>query len=74
MYSNEQLPLASDPMESKEWDIMRNQKSVLGGAIAKNLESDNLGRYSPVASRYCCEVLSAPLNYECIPLNCFFLI
>ena len=45
----------SDAQTTAEWDLLVRRQSGGGGggagAVARRLESDDLGRYSPLASR-----------------------
>ncbi|XP_027180175.1 uncharacterized protein LOC113778857 [Coffea eugenioides] len=51
-YSNGKIPMTSDPQTTTDWDLLGNRQSALGGGGGvKNPESDDLGRYSPLASR-----------------------
>nr|XP_027075058.1 uncharacterized protein LOC113699133 [Coffea arabica] len=51
-YSNGKIPMTSDPQTTTDWDLLGNHQSALGGGGGvKNPESDDLGRYSPLASR-----------------------
>ncbi|KAA8538841.1 hypothetical protein F0562_025533 [Nyssa sinensis] len=50
-YSHGSTPISSDPQTTTDWDLLGHHQSGLGGAVAKNLEPDELGRYSPLASR-----------------------
>ncbi|XP_059628586.1 uncharacterized protein LOC132271274 isoform X2 [Cornus florida] len=38
-------------LTTADWGLMGHHKSGLGGQVAKNLEPDDLGRYSPLRSR-----------------------
>ncbi|XP_075098625.1 uncharacterized protein LOC107798275 isoform X10 [Nicotiana tabacum] len=50
-YSSEKAPLSSDPQTTTTWDPLRNSQSGLNRDAAINLETDDLGRYSPLTSR-----------------------
>ncbi|XP_058008864.1 uncharacterized protein LOC110648159 isoform X2 [Hevea brasiliensis] len=52
-YSLGKIPMTSPDAQTSDWDrdLLSHQQRGLGGAVAKNLESDDLGRYSPLASR-----------------------
>uniref|UniRef100_A0A5B6ZEA9 DUF7046 domain-containing protein n=1 Tax=Davidia involucrata TaxID=16924 RepID=A0A5B6ZEA9_DAVIN len=50
-YSHGNVPTSSDPQTTTDWDLLGHHRSGLGGAVAKNLEPDDLGRYSPLESR-----------------------
>lgn len=49
-YSNGQLLVSSDPTKNRDWDILGSNQNV-GGDIPNNLETDDFGRNSPIASR-----------------------
>ncbi|KAJ4829645.1 hypothetical protein Tsubulata_035704 [Turnera subulata] len=50
-YSHGKIPITSDTHTVTDWDVTSHQQSVLSGTNARNLESDDVGRYSPLASR-----------------------
>lgn len=50
-YSSEKAPLSSDPRTTTDWDPLRNPQSSLNRDAERNLETDDLGRYSPLTSR-----------------------
>ncbi|PPD72311.1 hypothetical protein GOBAR_DD30786 [Gossypium barbadense] len=51
-YSLGKTQLISDAQKDFKWDVPSQQQGGLGGGVAsKNLEPDDLGRYSPIASR-----------------------
>ncbi|RVW55303.1 hypothetical protein CK203_089045 [Vitis vinifera] len=49
-YSPGMIPSSSDVQTPSNWNILGHHQSGFGG-MAKNLESEDLGRYSPPASR-----------------------
>lgn len=49
-YSNQKMPLSSEPHTSTDWDLVGHHPSGLTSS-EKNAESDDLGRYPPLASR-----------------------
>lgn len=51
MYANGTSKILSDPVNTSDLDILAHHQSVLGGGTAKNLEVDDFGMYSPIASR-----------------------
>ncbi|XP_060183492.1 uncharacterized protein LOC132613483 isoform X2 [Lycium barbarum] len=51
VYSSEKAPLSSDPRTTTDWDPLRNPQSSLNRDAERNLETDDLGRYSPLTSR-----------------------
>ncbi|KAK9292736.1 hypothetical protein L1049_020715 [Liquidambar formosana] len=50
-YSHGKIPISSSDAQTADWDPLGHQQSGLGGVVAKHLELDDLGRYSPLASR-----------------------
>ncbi|XP_017985421.1 PREDICTED: uncharacterized protein LOC18611988 isoform X2 [Theobroma cacao] len=51
-YSQGKTQVTSDAQTDSNWDLPDQHQGGLGGGIAsKNLEPDDLGRYSPIASR-----------------------
>ncbi|EOX92750.1 Uncharacterized protein TCM_001634 isoform 2 [Theobroma cacao] len=51
-YSQGKTQVTSDAQTDSNWDLPGQHQGGLGGGIAsKNLEPDDLGRYSPIASR-----------------------
>ncbi|XP_028756501.1 uncharacterized protein LOC114715777 isoform X3 [Neltuma alba] len=50
MYSQVTPPVSVDGQTGADWDILGRHQSGLGG-MAKNMDADVLGRYSPLASR-----------------------
>ncbi|KAL3534068.1 hypothetical protein ACH5RR_002529, partial [Cinchona calisaya] len=50
-YPNGKVPTSSDPQTTRDWDLLGHRQSTLGYVVVKNPESDDLGRYSPLASR-----------------------
>ncbi|KAL8126570.1 hypothetical protein AgCh_013731 [Apium graveolens] len=51
VYSKEELAMPSGPLKDRDWDILGDQQSILDGGVAKNLETDDFGRYSALSSR-----------------------
>lgn len=51
VYSKEELAMPSGPLKDRDWDILGDQRSILDGGVAKNLETDDFGRYSALSSR-----------------------
>ncbi|GMI86704.1 hypothetical protein like AT5G23490 [Hibiscus trionum] len=52
VFSQGKTQIISDAQTDSNWDLPSQHQGGLGGGIAsKNLESDDLGRYSPIASR-----------------------
>lgn len=51
-YSNQKMPLSSEPHASTDWDLVGHHPSGLSSSDVKNAESDDLGRYPPLASRW----------------------
>ncbi|KAK6259224.1 hypothetical protein SCA6_013698 [Theobroma cacao] len=50
-YSQGKMQVTSDAQTDSNWDLPGQHQGGLGGGIAsKNLEPDDLGRYSPIAS------------------------
>ncbi|KAM7518006.1 hypothetical protein LguiB_016968 [Lonicera macranthoides] len=51
-YSDGQLPMSSDPLTTRDWDLLGHHQSSLGGGVARGLEPDDMGgMYSPLSSR-----------------------
>lgn len=50
-YSSEKAPLSSDPRTTTDWEPSRNPQSGLNRDAERNLETDDLGMYSPLTSR-----------------------
>ena len=50
VYSQGIVPSSSDAQAPTNWNMLGHHQSGFGG-MAKNLESEDLGRYSPPASR-----------------------
>lgn len=50
-YSNEKAPILSDPETSRDWDSLGHPQVDTTGDLTKNVKGDELGRYSPLASR-----------------------
>lgn len=51
IYANGTSKILSDPVNTSDLDIFARRQSVLEGGSAKNLEIDDFGMYSPIASR-----------------------
>ncbi|XP_017247370.1 uncharacterized protein LOC108218777 isoform X2 [Daucus carota subsp. sativus] len=51
IYANGKSKTLSDPVNTSDLDILARHQSVLGGGTANNLEIDDFGVYSPIASR-----------------------
>ncbi|KAK8672786.1 hypothetical protein V6N13_111147 [Hibiscus sabdariffa] len=53
VFSQVKTQIISVTQADSNWDLPRQQQGGLGGGVAasKNLEPDDLGRYSPIASR-----------------------
>ncbi|XP_038721653.1 uncharacterized protein LOC120013785 isoform X2 [Tripterygium wilfordii] len=51
MYSQGKMPINSDGQTAADWDLSGHHQYGLGGNVAKNLETDDVARYSPLASR-----------------------
>ncbi|KAF5469685.1 hypothetical protein F2P56_013740 [Juglans regia] len=51
-YSHGKISVSSSNVHTPtDWELSGRHQSGLGGVVAKNLEPDDLGRYSPFASR-----------------------
>ncbi|CAN4090671.1 unnamed protein product [Withania somnifera] len=50
-YSSEKAPLSYDPRTTTDWDPLRNPQSGLNRDAERNLETDDLERYSPLTIR-----------------------
>ncbi|XP_031094548.1 uncharacterized protein LOC115998991 isoform X2 [Ipomoea triloba] len=50
-YTNEKAPILSDPQTSRDWDSLGHPQVDSAGDLTKNMMGDELGRYSPLASR-----------------------
>jgi hypothetical protein len=51
-YSHGKIPMtSSDTQTAADWDPLSHHQSGLAGGAAKNLDLDDAGRYSPLASR-----------------------
>lgn len=50
VYSKEELA-PSGPLKDRNWDLSGDQESILDGGVAKNLETDEFGRYSALSRR-----------------------
>ncbi|XP_017242292.1 uncharacterized protein LOC108214672 isoform X2 [Daucus carota subsp. sativus] len=50
VYSKEELA-PSGPLKDRNWDLSGDQESILNGGVAKNLETDEFGRYSALSRR-----------------------
>lgn len=45
-------PVSSDAQATAGWDALNAHQMALGGGVLpKNMEPDDIGRYSPLASR-----------------------
>lgn len=44
-------PVSSDARPSAGWDALNAHQTAFGGVLPKNMEPDDIGRYSPLASR-----------------------
>ncbi|XP_030462744.1 uncharacterized protein LOC115682614 isoform X2 [Syzygium oleosum] len=44
-------PVSSDAQPNAGWDALNAHQTALGGVLPKNMEPDDIGRYSPLASR-----------------------
>jgi hypothetical protein len=51
LYSNGKMPLSSDPHMLTGWDLVGQHPGGLSGSGMRNVVSDDLGRYSHLASR-----------------------
>ncbi|KAJ1403966.1 hypothetical protein SESBI_26886 [Sesbania bispinosa] len=51
MYAQLKTQVSVDAQTGTDWDILGRHQSGLGGGLAMNVEADDLGRYSPFASR-----------------------
>ncbi|CAK9183646.1 unnamed protein product [Ilex paraguariensis] len=49
-YSNGQIPISSDPLATRDWDLLGHHQNGLVG-VSNNMEPDDLGQYSPLANR-----------------------
>ncbi|CAK7328584.1 unnamed protein product [Dovyalis caffra] len=51
-YSHGKIPMtSSDTQTASDWDPLSQHQSGLAGGVAKNLDLDDAGRYSPLAGR-----------------------
>ncbi|XP_048327716.2 uncharacterized protein LOC107415802 isoform X1 [Ziziphus jujuba] len=50
-YSHGQVPVSTSDAQTGEWDLVHRHQSGYGGVGTRNTEPDDLGRYSPLASR-----------------------
>ncbi|KAM5558544.1 hypothetical protein ABKV19_020307 [Rosa sericea] len=51
-YSQGKAPVsASDVQTTRDWDLLGRDQSALDGVVNRNVEPNDLGRYSPFASR-----------------------
>ncbi|KDP25773.1 hypothetical protein JCGZ_23928 [Jatropha curcas] len=50
-YAHGKLSLSSPDPQTTEWGLLNHHQGDLGGAVAKNMEPHDVGRYSPLASR-----------------------
>lgn len=51
MYSQVRTQVSGDAQTGGDWDLLGHQQNGLNGGVAMNAEADDLGRYSPFASR-----------------------
>ncbi|CAL0299948.1 unnamed protein product [Lupinus luteus] len=51
MYSAAKTQVPVDAQTGNEWDVSSRHQSGLGGGVATNVDADEVGRYSPIASR-----------------------
>lgn len=52
-YSQGKVPVStSDAQTAREWDVLVRHQSGYDGVLPRNMEPDDLGRYSPLASRW----------------------
>ncbi|KAE9619113.1 hypothetical protein Lalb_Chr02g0149731 [Lupinus albus] len=50
-YSAAKTQVPVDARTGNEWDVLSRHQSGLGGGVATNVDADEVGRYSPIASR-----------------------
>ncbi|KAK7269003.1 hypothetical protein RIF29_21717 [Crotalaria pallida] len=63
MYSPAKTQVSVDAPIGNDWDIMNRHQSGLGGGVATNVDADELGRYSPIASRNPSAHVARPAHY-----------
>ncbi|KAE9589701.1 hypothetical protein Lalb_Chr21g0311741 [Lupinus albus] len=51
MYSSANTQIPVDAQTGNDWDILSHHQSGLGGGVATNVDANELGTYSPIASR-----------------------
>lgn len=52
-YSHGKVPVStSDAQTAREWDVLVRRQSGYDGVVSRNMEPDDLERYSPLASRW----------------------
>jgi len=51
VYSQGKTQVPVDGQTGADWSILGRHQSGLGGVVAKNVDADELGRHSPLASR-----------------------
>ncbi|XP_050237101.1 uncharacterized protein LOC126686868 isoform X2 [Mercurialis annua] len=50
-YAHGNIPMASPDTQTTEWDLLSHHQRRMGSASANNMEADDVGRHSPLASR-----------------------
>ncbi|XP_027362966.1 uncharacterized protein LOC113870729 isoform X2 [Abrus precatorius] len=51
MYPQVKTQVSDDAQTGTDWDILNRHQNGLGGGVATNVDADDSGRYSPLASR-----------------------
>lgn len=51
MYAPVKTQVSVDAQTGTDWDVLGRHQSGMGGGVAANVDTDELGRYSPLASR-----------------------
>ncbi|KAK7344090.1 hypothetical protein VNO77_13343 [Canavalia gladiata] len=51
MYSQVKTQVSNDAPTGTDWDILSRHQNGLGGGLAMNVDAEDSGRYSPLASR-----------------------
>ncbi|RDX99983.1 hypothetical protein CR513_16888, partial [Mucuna pruriens] len=51
MYSQVKTQVSVDAQEGADWDLLGRHQNGLSGGVATSVDTDDLGRYSPLASR-----------------------
>ncbi|KAK7278336.1 hypothetical protein RJT34_23364 [Clitoria ternatea] len=51
MYSQVKTPVSVEAQTGTGWDLLGRHQNSLGGGAATNVDTDDMGRYSPLASR-----------------------